>query len=123
MKSLTSGGRFPFTLLILGASTPAYAHDGGMILLFILLWAGLCLCLGFVSGVAVVLLGREHLSFIWPFVTCLLVSAAVAFVWNPYVIGYGAFAGVLPFLMTYYAGRYVALKTRKSIRSRMPDQG
>ena len=108
-------------LFLLLLSNLANAHGEAMIL-GMLLYFGLGG--GMVGGILVVATHRDELSFAWPFAWFLAVLCVVAAVWAssveivPYAIAYASFASVLPFVLTFYATRYLAVRVRQYFRSR-----
>ena len=111
----------PTSIPTRSARPAAQAHSEAIVLVPLLYFgvAG-----GLLSATAVVLLKREQLSFAWPFAISLAFLALAAGVWArsieiiPYAIGFGAFASVLPFVLSYYGGRFLALRASKFLGSR-----
>lgn len=115
-------------ILSVGAawSSSAHAHSEAMVF-DILLQLGLGG--GLLAGVAVVAIHRQRLGFTLPFAVFLGILAIVAAIWTesltamPYAIAYGALAAVLPFVLAYYAARYVAGRIHTFLQARKRNGG
>ena len=111
--------------LMLAASTSAHAH-GEAVVFALLLWIGLFG--GMVAGALEALNPWHKLGPGWWFAIYLGVLALCASIAArsleaiPYAIGYGAFLGVVPFMLLFFLSRFVA-STIRSYRSSRNSNG